>query len=190
MPERVARRLLPVCPQALISTLAPRSVQLSFRMAALLPFLSYRYTSTACRSNQSVEAPFFPYLLASAAASACRDGPAGPAHVSTTNVSCVRTAGLPTRTISASFPCLTRAHGAESLPQPHRLEAKLCISLLTPRCCSRVPLVNRVCLRTHQSTTQYRDDNTSITTATGASTTAEAFVNNFFGGEYKYSNRW
>eukprot|EP00903_Cladosiphon_okamuranus_P018818 g17309.t1 len=43
------------------------------------------------------------------------------------------------------------------------------------------------------STTQFRNDDTGITTATGPAgqpTTAEAFVNDFFGGEYKYSNRW
>lgn len=41
-----------------------------------------------------------------------------------------------------------------------------------------------------QATTQYRGDNTIISTATGGSLTAEEYVNGFFGGEYKYSNRW
>lgn len=41
-----------------------------------------------------------------------------------------------------------------------------------------------------QSTTQFRDDDTVITTATGDEITAENFVKNFFGGEYKYENRW
>ena len=46
------------------------------------------------------------------------------------------------------------------------------------------------CLHTHQSTTQYRDDDTIITTARGGEVTAEKFVDGFFGAEYKYSNRW
>ena len=43
-----------------------------------------------------------------------------------------------------------------------------------------------------QSTTQYRNDDTVIITATGqpATSTAENYVTTFFGGEYKYSNRW
>eukprot|EP00752_Nemacystus_decipiens_P017147 g15362.t1 len=41
-----------------------------------------------------------------------------------------------------------------------------------------------------QSTTQYRDDDTMVSPAVGDRVTAEAFVNTFFGGEYKYSNRW
>lgn len=41
-----------------------------------------------------------------------------------------------------------------------------------------------------QATTQYRGDGTVITTATGGSATAEGYVDGFFGGEYKYSNRW
>ncbi|CBN79954.1 pleiotropic drug resistance transporter [Ectocarpus siliculosus] len=40
------------------------------------------------------------------------------------------------------------------------------------------------------STTQYRGDDTPITTALGTSTEAEDFVNDFFGGEYEYKNRW
>lgn len=42
----------------------------------------------------------------------------------------------------------------------------------------------------YQSVTQYNGDDTMITTALGDPTTAEDFVYNFFGGEYKYSNRW
>lgn len=41
-----------------------------------------------------------------------------------------------------------------------------------------------------QAVTQFRDDDTSITTAKGDVITAEAWVHAFFGGEYKYSNRW
>ena len=41
-----------------------------------------------------------------------------------------------------------------------------------------------------QSTTQYKGDDTVVTTATGDSLTAEEFVEGFFGGEYKYSNGW
>ncbi|CAM9128278.1 unnamed protein product [Scytosiphon promiscuus] len=40
------------------------------------------------------------------------------------------------------------------------------------------------------STTQFRNDNTLITTAVGDEITAEDFVDDFFGGEYKYGNRW
>lgn len=40
-----------------------------------------------------------------------------------------------------------------------------------------------------QSTTQYKGDDTVVTTATGDSLTAEEFADGFFGGEYKYSNR-
>ncbi|CAB1108061.1 ABC [Ectocarpus sp. CCAP 1310/34] len=40
------------------------------------------------------------------------------------------------------------------------------------------------------STTQYRGDDTPITTALGTSTETEQFVNDFFGGEYEYKNRW
>eukprot|EP00904_Undaria_pinnatifida_P014208 jgi/Undpi1/9918/HiC_scaffold_28.g12372.m1 len=40
------------------------------------------------------------------------------------------------------------------------------------------------------STTQYRGDDTVIRTATGGSMTAEEYIQQFFGGEYKYSNRW
>ena len=41
-----------------------------------------------------------------------------------------------------------------------------------------------------QSLTQDRGDDTNITTATGETSTAEDYVIDFFGGEYKYSNRW
>lgn len=41
-----------------------------------------------------------------------------------------------------------------------------------------------------QSTTQYKGDDTEITTATGDSLTAEEYADGFFGGEYKHSNRW
>lgn len=53
-----------------------------------------------------------------------------------------------------------------------------------------VPFLNHVFLRSCQSVTQYRNDDTMISTALGGRTTAEQFVNDFFGGEYKYSNRW
>lgn len=41
-----------------------------------------------------------------------------------------------------------------------------------------------------QVTTQYHEDDTIITSATGGEPTAEEFVNDFFGGEYKFANRW
>ncbi|CAM9674100.1 unnamed protein product, partial [Scytosiphon promiscuus] len=41
-----------------------------------------------------------------------------------------------------------------------------------------------------ECTTQFRDDDTVITTAKGIETTSEEFVDDFFGGEYKYENRW
>lgn len=41
-----------------------------------------------------------------------------------------------------------------------------------------------------QSMTQYRNDNTIITTAQGIETTVEEFVKDFYGGEFKYENRW
>lgn len=44
--------------------------------------------------------------------------------------------------------------------------------------------------RVKQNTTQYRNDDTVITTATGVQTTAEEFLDDFFGEEYKYDNRW
>lgn len=54
-------------------------------------------------------------------------------------------------------------------------------------CYSYVP---RARLRICQSTTQYRNDKTMITRAIGQTVSAEEFVDDFFGGEYKYSNRW
>lgn len=42
----------------------------------------------------------------------------------------------------------------------------------------------------YQSVTQYNGDDTMITTALGDPISAEDFVHGFFGGEYKYSNRW
>lgn len=43
----------------------------------------------------------------------------------------------------------------------------------------------------YQSVTQYDGDDTVITRAIGGEdSTAEEFVYEFFGGEYKYSNRW
>ncbi|CAM9975163.1 unnamed protein product [Scytosiphon promiscuus] len=41
-----------------------------------------------------------------------------------------------------------------------------------------------------ESMTQYRNDDTIITTAQGVETTAEEYVKDYFGGEYKYDNRW
>lgn len=46
------------------------------------------------------------------------------------------------------------------------------------------------CFHSFQSTTQYRNDETMISTARGQTVSVENFVNTFFGGEYKYSNRW
>ncbi|CAM9737972.1 unnamed protein product [Ascophyllum nodosum] len=40
------------------------------------------------------------------------------------------------------------------------------------------------------ATTQFRNDDRQVLTATGEVETAEDWVNDFFGGEYKYSNRW